>query len=144
VQCPTCKQIYGVKQGDCPPGTMTYRLINRSLSGYEDCHTIEITYDIRSGTQDGVAYVVHGFPRNGYLPHNDKGLQVLTLLAKAWERRLTFTVGTSVTTGMSNVVVWNEIHHKTSMVDVHGHGYPDPKYLDNVLGELTSQGITDD
>jgi len=68
---------------------------------------------------------------------------VLELLKEAWRRRLTFTVGTSVTTGEQNVVVWNEIHHKTSPTNDRGHGYPDPNYLDNVLGELAAQGVTD-
>ena len=64
-------------------------------------------------------------------------------MAEAWRRRLTFTVGTSVTTGESNTVVWNEIHHKTNMTDERGHGYPDPNYLDNVVAELATQGVED-
>ena len=72
-------------------------------------------------------------------------LQVLKLLKVAWERRLTFTIGTSVTTGATDTVVWNEIHHKTECSSNHsGHGYPDPNYLDNVLMELSLQGVTDD
>ncbi len=39
--------------------------------------------------------------------------QVLKLLRKAWNRKLTFTIGQSVTTGEQATVVWNEIHHKT-------------------------------
>ena len=71
-------------------------------------------------------------------------LQVLKLLKIAWERRLTFTIGTSVTTGAPNTVVWNEIHHKTEKMSNHsGHGYPDPNYLDNVLMELSLQGVED-
>jgi len=68
---------------------------------------------------------------------------VLELLAEAWRRRLTFTIGTSVTTGESNTVVWNEIHHKTSITNDRGHGYPDPNYLDNVIAELAAQGVED-
>ena len=71
-------------------------------------------------------------------------LQVLKLLKIAWERRLTFTIGTSVTTGAMDTVVWNEIHHKTeSTSNYSGHGYPDPNYLDNVLMELSLQGVED-
>ena len=70
-------------------------------------------------------------------------IQVLGLLVKAWERRLTFTIGTSVTTGESDTVVWNEIHHKTETTNNSGHGYPDPNYLDNVTAELAVHGITD-
>lgn len=69
-------------------------------------------------------------------------LQVLRLLQKAWDRKLTFTIGTSVTTGASNTIVWNEIHHKTeSTSNFSGHGYPDPNYLDNVTAELATQGV---
>lgn len=39
--------------------------------------------------------------------------------------------------------MWNEIHHKTEIQDHSGHGYPDPKYLDNVCLELASQGVID-
>lgn len=71
--------------------------------------------------------------------------QVLELLRVAWKRRLIFTIGTSSTTGESNTVVWNEIHHKTEMSsNTSGHGYPDPNYLDNVLAELAAQGVTED
>lgn len=69
---------------------------------------------------------------------------MLKLLRKAWDRKLTFTIGTSVTTGALNTIVWNEIHHKTeSTSNFSGHGYPDPKYLDNVTAELAAQGVED-
>ena len=71
--------------------------------------------------------------------------QVLKLLVTSWERRLTFTVGTSSTTGEGGTVTWNEIHHKTEFgTNQTGHGYPDPNYLDNVILELAAQGVTDD
>ena len=62
----------------------------------------------------------------------------------AWDRRLTFTIGTSVTSGITDTVVWNEIHHKTSVQNYSGHGYPDPGYLDRVMLELAAQGVTDE
>ena len=71
-------------------------------------------------------------------------MQVLKLLRKAWDRKLTFTIGTSVTTGAANTIVWNEIHHKTESTTNHsGHGYPDPNYLGNVMTELAAQGVED-
>lgn len=70
---------------------------------------------------------------------------MLKLLKIAWERKLTFTIGTSVTTGAVDTVVWNEIHHKTESNSNHsGHGYPDPHYLDRVMLELVAQGIVED
>ncbi|ESN99120.1 hypothetical protein HELRODRAFT_67514, partial [Helobdella robusta] len=150
IQCPSCKYIYGIKYGDCPSGSMSYEILNNcSLSGYPDCGVIKITYDIKNGIQEsfhpnpGKQYTATGFPRYGYLPHNLDGLKILQLLKKAWFRRLTFTIGTSVTTGRANVVVWNEIHHKTEMDNKSGHGYPDPEYLNNVTKELTFHGVVE-
>ncbi len=66
----------------------------------------------------------------------------MELLKVAWKRKLTFTIGTSVTTGAVDTVVWNEIHHKTESGSNHsGHGYPDPHYLERVLLELAAQGV---
>ena len=62
----------------------------------------------------------------------------------AWKRRLTFTIGQSTTTGESDTVTWNEIHHKTELgSNISGHGFPDDKYFDNVLQELAVQGVTE-
>ncbi|XP_077995297.1 E3 ubiquitin-protein ligase DTX4-like [Glandiceps talaboti] len=151
LQCPTCKAIYGVKHGNQPPGSMDYHVIPYSLPGYRECDAIRIIYNIPPGTQGpehphpGKRYSARGFPRHCYLPNNDKGRKVLRLLITAWDRRLLFTVGISATTGEANTVTWNEIHHKTEFgSNLTGHGYPDLQYLDNVLMELASQGVTED
>ncbi|KFU95889.1 putative E3 ubiquitin-protein ligase DTX2, partial [Chaetura pelagica] len=151
LQCPSCKTIYGVRTGTQPKGKMEVCTFPQSLPGHKDCGTIQIVYRISSGIQGpehpnpGAPYTARGFPRYCYLPDNEKGRKVLELLRVAWKRRLIFTVGTSSTTGESNTVVWNEIHHKTEMdTNLSGHGYPDPNYLDNVLAELAAQGVTED
>lgn len=151
LQCPTCKHIYGTKYGNCPDGLMTYQVCKKGdLLGFEDgCGVVTVKYDIRDGLQKRnhpdpfTAFQATGFPRYGYLPNNEDGRKVLKLLIKAWERRLTFTIGTSVTTGAKGRVVWNEIHHKTEKVEQRGHGYPDANYISNVLAELCSQGVVD-
>ncbi|KAM9257435.1 putative E3 ubiquitin-protein ligase DTX2 isoform 2-T2 [Cariama cristata] len=151
LQCPSCKTIYGEKTGTQPKGRMEVSTFPQSLPGHKDCGTIQIVYHISRGIQGpehpnpGMPYTARGFPRYCYLPDNEKGRKVLELLRVAWKRRLIFTVGTSSTTGESNTVVWNEIHHKTEMdTNLSGHGYPDPNYLDNVLAELAAQGVTED
>ncbi|NWX97970.1 DTX2 ligase, partial [Nothoprocta ornata] len=151
LQCPSCKAIYGEKTGTQPKGKMEVSTFPQSLPGHKDCGTIQIVYHISRGIQGpehpnpGMPYTARGFPRYCYLPDNEKGRKVLELLKVAWRRRLIFTVGTSSTTGESNTVVWNEIHHKTEMdTNLSGHGYPDPNYLDNVLAELAAQGVTED
>ncbi|KAF4090466.1 hypothetical protein AMELA_G00052400 [Ameiurus melas] len=151
LQCPTCKTIYGVKTGNQPPGKMEYHVIPHSLPGHPDCKTIRIIYNIPPGIQGsehpnpGKPFTARGFPRHCYLPDSEKGRKVLRLLLVAWDRRLIFSVGTSSTTGESDTVIWNEIHHKTEFgSNLTGHGYPDPGYLDNVLEELKAQGMTEE
>ena len=61
-----------------------------------------------------------GTVRIAYLPDNSKGNEVCEMLKRAFDARLVFTVGRSITTGMDNVVVWNDIHHKTQ---THGQPY---------------------
>jgi len=107
-------------------------------------------FSIPSGIQGnehpnpGQAYYAVGFPRVCYLPDNSLGRRVLRLLQIAFERRLIFTIGRSVTTGREDVVTWNEIHHKTELgPSTSGHGYPDHSYLERTLAELAAQGVTD-
>lgn len=151
LQCPSCKTIYGEKTGTQPWGKMEVFRFHMSLPGHEDCGTILIVYNIPHGIQGpehpspGKPFTARGFPRQCYLPDSPQGRKVLELLKVAWKRRLIFTVGTSSTTGETDTVVWNEIHHKTEMDrNVTGHGYPDPNYLQNVLAELAAQGVTED
>ncbi|XP_034043206.1 E3 ubiquitin-protein ligase DTX1-like isoform X2 [Thalassophryne amazonica] len=151
LQCPTCKTIYGVKTGNQPAGKMEYHVIPHSLPGHPDCKTIRIIYNIPPGIQGpehpnpGKPFTARGFPRHCYLPDSEKGCKVLRLLLVAWDRRLIFSVGTSSTTGESDTVIWNEVHHKTEFgSNLTGHGFPDPGHLDNVLDELRAQGITED
>ncbi|KAG8231848.1 hypothetical protein J437_LFUL008619 [Ladona fulva] len=158
IQCPVCMKIYGMKTGNQPAGTMDWAVLNSSLPGHPGTCTIQITYNITSGIQGtehpnpGRPFYAVGFPRVCYLPDTPKGRKVLRLLQIAFERRLVFTVGRSVTTGREDVVTWNEIHHKTEAGPVGnhamggsslGHGYPDPGYLDNVLHELAAHGVYD-
>jgi hypothetical protein len=69
--------------------------------------------------------------RTAYLPDNKEGQEILKLFKIAWERRLLFTVGRSVTTGEDNQVVWGGVHQKTSTSGgATSFGYPDPTYFE--------------
>ncbi|CAG0916638.1 unnamed protein product [Notodromas monacha] len=126
---------------------MNHCLLPDCLPGHEDCNTIEITYSIFPGVQTashpcpGKPFIVRGFPKKCYLPNNQKGKKVLSLLYKAWSRGLIFTIGSTCTTGEKNVVVWNGIHHKTEKHGGPPAGYPDHFYLDNVIIELRAQSV---
>ena len=86
---------------------------NYHCSGYDDCGTIIIQYHFPSGKlPNGTKF--YGTSRTAYLPDNEDGRDVLRLLKISFDRKLTFTIGTSVTTGQSNCVIWNGIHHKTN------------------------------
>ena len=137
-KCPNCSRIYGILTGNMPDGTFNAHVSSSpKCSGFNNCNTIIIKYYFPNGP----GYT--GTSRTSYLPNNKEGREVLALLKVAFDRRLTFTVGTSVTTGRTNTVVWNGIHHKTN---VSGgptfFGYPDDTYFNRVKEELASKGVT--
>ncbi len=68
---------------------------------------------MKSSTKNGISY--SGTSRRAYLPMSDQGKEVLALFREAFNRKLIFTLGTSVTTGLANQTVWNGIHHKTNI-----------------------------
>ena len=145
-ECPICKSPFGTLHGDSPDGAMSWSVNpNQSLPGFPpNSGMITIMYDMPDGVQSehhpnpGKRFT--GTHRLAYLPNTSEGVHVLELLKKAFTCRLTFTVGTSLTTGASNTVIWSGIHHKTT---THGgsFGYPDPTYLSRVQDELRSKGV---
>uniref|UniRef100_A0A8C2ENK2 E3 ubiquitin-protein ligase n=1 Tax=Cyprinus carpio TaxID=7962 RepID=A0A8C2ENK2_CYPCA len=144
--CPVCKEVFGKPKGNQPNGKMRVRNSRWSLPGYPRCGTIEITYDIPSGIQTvrhpNPGKPFHGTNCRAYLPDNDEGNEVLALLQKAFNQKLIFTVGKSTTSGMDNVVIWNDVHHKTNRNGgPESYGYPDPDYLKRVKNELKAKGI---
>lgn len=150
VQCPNCQLVHGEKTGNSPAdGNMMWtRQPGLSLPGYEDSGTIVIKYVISNGVQEtshpnpGKPFFAKSFPRHSFLPDTEKGNLVLRMLITAFQRGLTFTIGRSLTRGEDDCVIWNGIHHKTVIKDNgSGHGYPDPGYLDRVIGELKQHGI---
>jgi deltex-like protein len=118
-KCPACPQVYCPSIGNQPPGKMTDSAQSMRLPGFESCGTIVISYTFDGGVQGknhpnpGQRYT--GTQRRAYLPDNKEGRKVLKLLRKAFDQKLTFTIGPSSTTGTNNVITWNDIHHKTSV-----------------------------
>ena len=73
---------------------------------------------------------------------NTDGQALLKRLKYAFLHGLTFTVGTSITTGAKNRCTWASIHHKTDMWGgVQTHGYPDPDYFKNCNDEMDGLGV---
>ncbi len=144
-RCCYCNYFYNIPIGNCPDGIMTYNAdTNIIIPGYNGHGTIIVSYEIPNGIQGpthqnpGTEY--HGTERQAFLPNTPEGQEVLRLLFRAFERRLTLSVGTSLTTGADNCVVWTTIHHKTSL-NGGPFGYPDEGYLKRVKQELNEVGI---
>ncbi|XP_058815609.1 protein deltex [Topomyia yanbarensis] len=144
IECPICMSVYGEKNGDQPPGTMSWIVIPRSLPGHEGQNTIQITYNIASGIQGkehphpGRAFFAVGFPRTCYLPDGLLGRKILRYLKIAFDRRLLFSIGRSATTGREDVVLWNSVEHKTQY-----SMFPDPQYMQRCMQQLVHLGVTD-
>ena len=139
-KCPNCSLIYGILIGDQPDGTMhAYISDDTHCYGYEKEGTIIIEYHFPNGKK------YSGTSRTAYLPNNKEGKEILGLLKVSFDRKLTFTVGTSVTTGARNTTVWNGIHHKTNLSGGSTYfGYPDATYFNRVKEELAAKGVIQD
>ncbi|XP_019378096.1 PREDICTED: E3 ubiquitin-protein ligase DTX3L [Gavialis gangeticus] len=144
--CPICNTFYGCAKGNQPDGFMSVTTAPYPLPGYLNCNTLVITYTIPNGIQSkdhpnpGKPY--RGTQRTAYLPNNTEGNEIQELLKKAFNQKLIFTVGQSRTSGVEDVVTWNDIHHKTQIRGgPQQFGYPDPNYLKRVREELKAKGI---
>ena len=117
-----------------PDGTMSWHLIKDKCKGYEAYDTVQFDYSFPCGKKaDGTNYT--GTHRTAYMPASPEGIIVFKMLVEAFRRRLSFMVGTSLTTGQTNTVVWSGIHHKTSIWGGQ-FGYPDMTYIGRVTEEL--------
>eukprot|EP00058_Branchiostoma_floridae_P015370 XP_002600858.1 hypothetical protein BRAFLDRAFT_214999 [Branchiostoma floridae] len=147
-QCPVCSAVVGKLTGNQPEGSMkvSYNRQMNLAGNNKQTGAIIIDYAFGNGIQGsehpnpGQPYT--GTTRRAYLPYNADGKKVLGLLRQAFEQKLVFTIGTSSTSGLSDRVTWNDIHHKTSTYGGPSmHGYPDPGYLKRVTEELAAKGI---
>jgi len=127
--------------GPSPSGTMTISLLHGcSCPGFfhpsgSPAETICIQYDIPQGVQKsyhenpGVTY--RGVSRLAYVPDTVEGHKLLLRLICSWKEGWNLAVGTSMTTGRSNAVVWSTlVPHKTGVTGG-PFGFPDVSYIQN-------------
>ena len=74
------------------------------------------------------------------LSNSAEGQALLKHLKYAFHHGLTFSIGTSLSTGQPNCVIWASIHHKTYLAGGM-HGWPDLNYFINCNQELDSLGV---
>jgi deltex-like protein len=139
--CPVCRVLLGDPKGKSPRGTMTIKFDDKKVcNGKNGVYVIE--YSIPAGTQsdchENPGHPFDGAVRTAYVPSD--GQDLIKRLKYAFKHGLTFTVGTSLTTGRKNTVTWASIHHKTTL---HGglHGFPDHGYQFNANEELDNLGV---
>ena len=102
-KCPICRRFACEPQGKMPSGKMTIELDEKLIcTGFEP------------GTwKAGVQECYHANPgvafpatmREAYIPNTAEGRRLLKRLTYAFSRGLTFSVGTSLTSGKENVII---------------------------------------
>ena len=106
--------------------------MNYTCDGYLGKKTWVINYSFPGGINSSSGQAYHGDARTCFIPDVQEGREVLTLLVKAFRRRLNFALGYSVVRNEDNCVVW-AIHHKTNTHGgTSGYGFPDPTYFNRV------------
>ena len=146
-QCPICRRAVGNPQGKSPSGKMSVSL-SKSIrcTSFETFSTIIIKYEMKQSSQrsyhENPGQKQSGKRAKAYLPNNTDGQKLLKRLKFAFLHGLTFTVGTSMTTGAANQCTWSSIHHKTSPTGGNAsHGYPDTSYFINCNEELDNVDV---
>ena len=140
-KCPMCNKAYIFQKGNQPEGYMKIFYDRQLKLGNFDTGSIIIKYIFTDGIQadnhpnPGIPYT--GTIRQAFLPYNEKGTEVVEKLKLAFDRKLIFTIGTSLTSGLNNQIIWNGIHHKTALEGI--YGYPDDDYLMRVSEELDAK-----
>ncbi|KAJ3043081.1 putative E3 ubiquitin-protein ligase dtx2 [Rhizophlyctis rosea] len=129
--CPYCKVIVhegAPKLGPMPEGMLAYRFLP-DLGAYAILYDFERDPGVHSGTT-----------RLAYIPFSEKyGNTILLRLIASFYYHHTFAVGTSLTTGRPNQVVWNGVHHRTQIKGP--FGFPDVDWEGRVSEELDAKGI---
>jgi deltex-like protein len=143
-RCPSCRKALSEPQGKSPSGTMTITSSSSITCQGFPIGAFAITYSLPAGQQhiyhDNPGTNYRGTTRVAYIPSNAEGQLLLRRLKYSFRRGLTFTVGTSLTSGASNVVIWSSVHHKTTLSGG-THGYPDPGFFANCNDELDALGV---
>jgi deltex-like protein len=142
--CAYCRKLFQEPQGLCPSGTLVVSYSSSLACSGFPAGIITLDYNIPNGVQQsyhpspGVSF--SGATRQAFLPDNREGRKLLKRLKYAFTRGLTFTVGTSLSSGTSNTVTWASIHHKTA-ISGGTHGFPDNSYFANCHHELDYLGV---
>ena len=134
--CPNCNKTF-LAQGTQPTGT---------LHVHSSREWITMSIQFENGVQNsrhpspGKRYT--GTRRTAFYPNNPSGRHAVAMITKAFNHGMLFVIGTSVTTGVTNTVIFGGIHLKTSCRGgPTNHGYPDKNWYVRLMSECKSRGI---
>ena len=116
---------------------MTFKVIPKGLPGFENYHSIQITYNFQNGTQSpkhpspGNPYFAIGFPKTAFLPDTEQGRSILEMLEKSFNLGHTFLVDEG------GDIVWGDVPHRTEF-----SGEPMTEtFLDAIMTALFKIGL---
>jgi Deltex C-terminal domain len=122
-KCSCCRETLQYMQGKMPSGFMhiTRSSHRTTCKGHSAPGHIAIEYIVPSGIQKSYhdhCGVPHGKANHvAFLPDTSAGQDLLIRLVCAFERGLTFTIGTCPLSGRENAIVWSSIPHQTLLPD---------------------------
>jgi len=144
-KCPLCGHHYEMP-GPQPTGELTVSTTLRDCDGHTGQGSIQLHYTFGGGVQGrqhpkpGQRY--SGTERVAYLPNSEQGKKAAELLKKVFLAGKMFIIGTSVTSGKEDTVVYGGVHIKTKTSGgATNHGWPDPTYFERLMSECYAQGI---
>jgi len=138
LNCPECGRLQKDVLGNMPDnGTMSYKVIPKGLPGFDNYHSIQITYNFQNGTQSpkhpspGDPYFAIGFPKTAFLPDTEQGRSILEMLEKSFNLGHTFVVDAG------GDIVWGDIPHRTEF----GGEPMTEENLDEIMTALFKLGL---
>jgi len=137
-KCPNCGHLYQIS-GTQPPGMLDIFSTSSSwITG-----VFHFPSGFQGPRQENPRKPYRGRNQKIYYPNTTDGREAIRLVKKTFMRGSLFTIGTSVTTGCKNMVVFGGIHLKTAITGgPTNHGYPDNTWFARLKGECASRNIS--
>jgi len=146
-KCVKCRKATGkgkITIGSMPTGTMRIDNIKELVCPGHPKGTIVVSYKFGEGQRpeydENPGQDYKSTFRLAYVPDNQAGRDLVKRLKFAFTRGLTFKIGTSLTTGEPNSIVWDSIPHKTTL-DATPFGFPDDGYIPRANETLDVLGV---
>eukprot|EP00977_Amphora_coffeiformis_P005154 scaffold1102_cov147-Amphora_coffeaeformis.AAC.1 len=143
-KCPCCRHFFKQPQGESPSSNLSVVFDPKLTCNGFSPGTIQLGYAMECGVQKsyhgnrGVCFGSNH--RVAYVPDAPDGRKLLRRLVYAFLRGLIFQVGTSLTTGFSDQIIWGTMHQRTN-TDTGTYGFPIPSYFVDCNQELDSYGV---